>query len=234
MIRKNNSLLCLIPARGGSKRLIDKNVVLLRDKPLIIYTIEAALQSGLTENVYVTTDHEGIAGISEKAGARLMPERPAYLSSDEAFLTDVIRYALEYFKDQGAGFEHIMVLQPTCPLRSAFDISEAWKTYMASGKPFLVSIVKNDHPVYWSCGLDDNDVIRPVIPDKFLARSQDLPDTFMRNGAISIGRSEDFLNIGGFISEDTIGYVMPRERSIDIDDAVDLRLAEFMLSEIEE
>lgn len=210
--------LALIPARGGSKGIPKKNIIDFAGRPLIEWTIEAALLSG-ADHVLVSTDCPEIAGVSKAAGALVPFLRPADLSGDSAGTMPVVLHALDMIPA-----DTLLLLQPTSPLRTAADIRRAMILHRNTGRP-VVSVMKAK-PWIVSMG---NDL---AIDSSGLntARRQD-HQTFAPNGAIYIAKSEN-LRAGETWWTNAIGYEMPQERSIDIDTMVDLRMAEALVQPI--
>jgi CMP-N,N'-diacetyllegionaminic acid synthase len=219
----------IIPARAGSKRFPRKNIAHLRGKPLITYTIQAAIDSDLFEQTIVSTEDMEIAEISEGAGASVPFLRPDEYASDHARIIDVCLYMLKVLEEAGKAFDTVVVLQPTCPLRTERDIRGAWDLFLASKADFLLSITDFDHPPFWAMESIANGRLRPYWGKEFLKRSQDLPRLFRPNGAIAIANVKTLREEGTFYGKDLVGFWMPRNRSLDIDEPGDLRLAEYML-----
>lgn len=217
------SVLAIIPARGGSKGIPGKNLKLLAGKPLIAWTIEAALAANCVTRTIVSTDDPAIAEVANKAGAELPFVRPAELASDTASTADVVTHALT----ECPGYDYFVLLQPTSPLREAADIDAAFNAMLAAGMDGCVSVsVAQDSP--WLMYLDDeHGRLKPVLPPfEQGMRRQDLPQTLLLNGAIYFVRTELFLRTAVFINEKTSGYILPDERAIDIDTYTDFARAE--------
>jgi CMP-N-acetylneuraminic acid synthetase len=222
------SYLAIIPARGGSKRLPRKNVLDLGGKPLIAWTIEAALGCPFLDEVMVTTDDIEIAEVAKRHGAKVPFLRPANLASDKATSFDSIKHAIDFYQHElGKEFDFIVLLQPTSPLRKARDISDAIELLEQKNADAIISVCEVDHSPLWMNTLPDN-----LSMDKFIrddvknVRSQDLPKNYRLNGAIYICRTTELLKNGTFfILENIFAYIMNRETSVDIDDFSDLALA---------
>jgi N-acylneuraminate cytidylyltransferase/CMP-N,N'-diacetyllegionaminic acid synthase len=224
--------LALIPARAGSKGLPGKNTRDLCGKPLLAYTIEAALSSEVFERVVVSTEDEGIAKIARAHGAETPFMRPAELATDEAASMDVVLHAVDWLRDH-EGYKPSMVtlLQPTSPLRGAAYIADAYSTMKEACANRLVSLKPVADHHYWYFNLERGR-IRPVIGEfSTLLRRQDLPDVFAVNGAIYMSETETLMLQGSFFGEDTYGFVMDRRSSINIDDEIDFNAAETALKE---
>lgn len=220
----------LIPARGGSKRLPRKNVKLLGDKPLIAWSIEAALASKYIDRVIVSTDDDEIKQVSEKYGAEVPFLRPEHLSNDHATSFDVIKHSIRFVRlDQEN--ELIVLLQPTSPLRLVSEIDAALEFFLTKNAKGVVSISETEHSPMWSNTLPENgcmsDFIRPEVQGK---RSQDLPKFFRLNGSIYIYEILTLLEKGHiFFNENVYGFETSLETSVDIDTALDFKIAEGIL-----
>lgn len=225
---KNKKILAIIPARGGSKRLPRKNVKLLNGKPLIAYTVESALKSRYLDRIIVSTEDGEIRDISKKYGAEVM-ERPKRLASDTVHTNDVYLYVLEVLRRQGYKPDILVILHPTSPLRTEKDIDEAIKIFSGNKTDSLVGVCAAEHPPYWSFKME-NKYLEPLFGrNNFLKRSQDLPQTYVINGAIYISTVADFKKYKTFYLRKIMPYVMPGEKSIDIDTEIDFKLTELLI-----
>lgn len=227
-------VLAVIPARGGSKGVHRKNVTPLAGRPLIEYTIAAALASGdLLFEVLVSTDDEVIAEVAVAAGASVPFLRPAELASDTAHSSDVIRHAVGFVEARdGEQVDWVLTLQPTAPLREAADIVAAVE--MAASDPncdSVISVVEvvDSHPVFVKKLVDG--YIEPFcVEEEEGIRRQDIdPPAYKRNGAIYLTR-RCILERGELRGRLQRAYVMPPERSVNIDSSLDLIVAESLLA----
>ena len=228
MNSKIKKCIAIIPARGGSKRLPNKNILDLGGKPLIAWSIEAALNSNFIDKVVVTTDCEKIAEISRKYGAEVPFIRPDHLSTDTASSNDVINHVLAHYENQ---FDSFLLLQPTSPLRNESDIQNAFnlKKKYAS----VVSVCEAEHSPLWCNTLPVDFSMANFIHENVKnVRSQDLPTYYRINGAIYLTDVDYFVTNNGFISSNTVAYIMPQERSIDIDTLLDFKICNILLNEI--
>lgn len=227
----NQPIYCIIPARKGSKRLPGKNTTLLMGKPLISWTIEEVMKSACIDNITVSTDDEAVMEIAMSYGVRVL-KRPQVLASDDASTVDVILHFVKFLRDKGENIQHIMLLQPTSPLRTAKHIDEAADLYLSNigSIDSLISVTKSDHPPWWTKKIEDNGGLKDVFEyDKLkFKRSQDFPETYMVNGAIYIAKTDSFISHKGFETGRTIPYIMDNSCSIDIDTEFQLKLAEFI------
>ncbi|HIF9339302.1 TPA: cytidylyltransferase domain-containing protein [Photobacterium damselae] len=227
------NILAIIPARAGSKRLPNKNILDLGGKPLIQWTIEAAIECSQIETVMVSTDSKKIADISKKLGADVPYLRSSELSSDIASSTDVVIDVIEYYKSVGKHFDAIMLLQPTSPLRSANDIRNAIVLYYERKTNAVVSVTECDHSPLWCNTLSDDLCMDDFISDEIKElRSQDLPTYYRLNGAIYLVNTNVFYKYKSFMPSFTYSLIMDRESSVDIDNEQDLNYANFLIDKI--
>ncbi len=216
----------LIPARAGSKGIPRKNVRNLAGKPLSVWTIEAALACPGLSSVVVSTDDEEIADIARANGAQVPFLRPAALATDDATSLMVVEHALTQLIRP---IEAVVLLQPTSPLRTTADICAVLSRAAIKIAPSVVSITRAEQHPNWMYNLTGSGNLSSYTTGAKIARRQDLPPVYVPNGAIYFSRVEWLARTREFIGPDSIGYEMPAERSIDIDDPIDWRLAEHML-----
>lgn len=228
---KNKKILALIPARGGSKGVPGKNIKQIAGKPLIVWTIEAALQSQWLDKVIVSTDSEEIASIARKAGAEVPFLRPEYLAHDAAKGIDVVLHAIRWFEAQNEQYDLLLLLQPTSPLRTVQDIENAIRLLFEKKAKAIVSVCENEHPPYWSNTLPPDHSMKNFIDFKAIKNRQELPTFYRLNGAIYLSEIDYLKANNGFWGEQTYAYIMPKERSVDIDSLLDFKLAELLLKE---
>jgi len=222
--------LAIIPARGGSKRLPRKNILPLAGKALIGYSIEAALNCKAISRVVVTSDDDEILSLSKTFGADTI-KRPKELASDTASTFDAIKHAIEGVEEE---YENIILLQPTSPLRKATHIDEAVTLFREQKADAVVSVCEMDHSPLWSNTLDKSLSMEGFISDEILnKRSQDLELYYRLNGAIYIAKRDKLLaEKTFFLKKNIFAYKMPRESSVDIDEAIDFKIAEALLSNV--
>ena len=221
-------VLALIPARGGSKGIKDKNITLLAGKPLIAYTILAALKSKYIDKVVVTTDDERIAQVSLSYGAEVPFMRPSELAQDNSKTIDVVVHALNTLKHSNEHFDAVVLLQPTQPLRNDKDIDAAIESFYESGRKSLVSISEvDDHPLLIR-QIDESGRLKKLLNVSSTCRRQDMPKYYRVNGCIYINAIEEVSPVTSF-NDNEIPYVMPKSRSVDIDENKDLILADLYL-----
>lgn len=212
--------LALITARGGSKGLPRKNVLLTAGKPLIAWTVHAALAATTVGRVVLSSDDDEIIEAAAAAGCDIPFRRPPELATDEASSMDVVFHALQELPD----YEFVVLLQPTSPLRTGADIDAAFKLMLDHNAPACVSVTDVDQSPYWMYEVTENDRLRSLFEQSpKINRRQDLPPIFTLNGAIYIAKVEWLLQSRSFLGPETIAYKMPRSRSIDIDNAIDFQ-----------
>lgn len=183
-------MIAIIPARGGSKGLPGKNIKEMCDKPLIAYTIEAALKSKSIDHVILSTDDEEIAAVAKKYGAEVPFMRPAELASDTAMAVDNYIYTIGRLeKEWNTKIDSFVVLQPTSPLRIAEDIDGAVELFNARNADSVVTYVKEAHPIFWHKKIDENNKLEDIF-EGTIANRQELPITYYPNGAVYVFSTE--------------------------------------------
>ena len=228
---KNKKILALIPARGGSKGLPGKNIKEIAGKPLIVWTIQTALQSNWLDKIIVSTDNETIASVSREAGAEVPFMRPKHLANDKAKVIDVVLHAIDWFESQGENYDLLLLLQPTSPLRTVQDIENAIQLLFEKQAKAIISVCENEHPPYWSNTLPADHSMKNFINFDAIKNRQELPTFYRLNGAIYLSEIDYLKQNKGFWGSQTYAYVMPKERSVDIDSLLDFKLAELLLNE---
>jgi len=227
MIR-TKSVLAIIPARGGSKGVPRKNIRQLSGKPLIAWTIEEAKKSKYIDRLIVSTDDEEIAAIARKWGGEVPFMRPSSLSQDHTPGIEPVLHAISSLP----GYDYIVLLQPTSPLRTSEDIDLCLEHCQGQNANACVSVTMTDKSPYWMYHLTDENALEPVIiPEKPIFRRQDAPDVYVLNGAVYIAKTSWLQENQTFLHKETIGYVMPRERSIDVDTELDFSILETIIRE---
>ena len=218
----NKTFLAIIPARGGSKRLPRKNLLDLCGKPLIAWSIEAALKSKYISKVIVSSDDEEILNIAKEYKADFI-KRPDELASDTATTFDALKHTL----GNVGKYDYVVLLQPTSPLRSEKHIDEAIELLEEKSADAIISVCEMEHSPLWCNILDENLDMSNFLRDEVLnKRSQDLPKYYRLNGAIYICKTEELLeNKGFFIRENIFAFKMNKENSIDIDEEIDFIIA---------
>lgn len=225
------NVVALIPARGGSKAIPRKNLAPLGGKPLIAWTIEAALVSGEFSRVIVSTDDEEIAAVSREFGAEVPFVRPAEIARDETPAIDVAIHALDWLRERGEEPTHLFLLQPTSPQRTADDIRAAIQLAKDRDPAAIIGVCEaNPHP-FMARAISDDGHLSDFLPGASKPkRRQDYPAAYFINGAVYLSRTESLRETRSFQPPDTLAFVMPPERSLDIDTPLDLRVVEFLLT----
>ena len=227
-------MLAIIPARGGSKGLPGKNIKELNGKPLIAYTIEAALKSKYIDRVIVTTDSDEIADVAKKFGADVPFKRPDELSSDTASAIDVYLHATEFVMNhQQVEIEKFMVLLPTAPLRTSKHVDDAVEFFNGKKATTLISVKEAETPITWYMNKDTNDRIENAgfgIGNAVTNRQVN-SKYYVPNGAIYILDYSLLKNKRTYYCDNTVGFVMTAEDSVDIDTLTEFKFAEMLIKE---
>ena len=221
------SLLIIVPARSGSKGVPNKNIRDFLGKPLMSWTIKAAIEANITPHIHINTDSSEYADIAKSYGATIPFLREEYLAGDHAIAADVYRRHLELLEVDGLKFDHLMVLLPTCPMRDAKDIQSAWQKYQESKCDALVSVYEAPGKSSWLLRLSDGNRLSQLI-DSNIKNRQDEDDLYFPNGAIYIFKTSIIENSIGYYAQDTRAFIMDRTKSVDIDTEEDFRLAEVL------
>lgn len=222
--------LAVIPARSGSKGLVDKNIKMLNGKPLMVYSIEAAKKSGIFDCVHVSTDSEQYAEIAKQNGADVPFLRDDSLASDTASTWDVIKYVLKKYEAVQQQFDSVTVLQPTSPLRSDMDIYGAYQLFVQKEAHAVISVCEMEHPPVWSNVLPEDRSLKGFLKPEADVRRQELPTYYRFNGAIYMVDVKHLLNTDDLYDEKSYAYVMDTKHSVDIDSVYDFAMAEFMMT----
>ncbi len=222
---RDNRVIAIIPARGGSKGIPYKNISPLHGKPLITYTIEAALNANEVTDVIVSTDNKEIASVSTLYTRVRLHHRSSDLSKDDTPTSEVIINIIKEYELDG----DIVLLQPTSPLRTTSMISEAYKIYSKNDSLSLISVCEEKHSSYKNFVMGENG-LEPLFDEKSLSLPrQHLPSIYRQNGAIYILHSNTLLKHRAFFARPCSVYIMDETSSIDIDTPQDLHLAEHYL-----
>ncbi|WP_449284992.1 acylneuraminate cytidylyltransferase family protein [Marinobacter sp. PE14] len=221
--------LAVIPARGGSKRLPGKNIKLLGGKPLIQWTIDAAVESKVFDRVCVSTDSEEIANIALRSGAEVPFMRPAEFASDTSTTAGALANFIDVFeKTEGCTVNYVCLLQPTSPLRTAGDIINSERLLTSENLDAVVSVCEMEHPIQLCNTLPPDHSLTGFVKSIDIKRSQELDIYYRLNGAIYFCKSSVAKQLGKIYSEGikSKAYIMKSINSIDIDTELDFQLAE--------
>lgn len=224
-------ILAIITARGGSKSLPNKNIKILKGKPLIYYTIKAALNSKLLDKSILSTDSKKISNISKKFGINIPFLRPKHLATDKAHHPEVIEHAVDYLEKQKKEFYDIIVmLQPTSPFRESFHIDQAIKKFLKQKNKSLISVKKQDYPPWWMFKMSKSKLKSNFgwkNKNVFNMERQEFPNLYRPNGAIYVTTRKSLKKSKSLVNLSSCGfYLMNSSDSIDIDTALDLKIAE--------
>jgi CMP-N-acetylneuraminic acid synthetase len=222
----------IIPARGGSQRVPGKNKRMLAGKPLVSWVVEAALKTRKLERIVVSSDDEEILSLAESYSPSLALRRPDEISGDQSPAIEYVRHALTSLESEGeVRFDVVVILQPSSPLTLAEDIDAVLDLLERTQADTAVSVVQLDHAIHPAkLKLMQGDRLIPYLEnEKGRMATRELPEIFVRNCAV-YATSRQVIESGVIIGDDCRGYVMPRERSIDINEEMDLVFAEFLLN----
>jgi len=221
-------ILGVVPARGGSKRVPRKNIRIVHGRPLLEYTLDAAAASRRLASVVVSTEDGEIADVAQRLGFAVLA-RPAALATDEARGVEPALHAIETFPE----YSHVVLLQPTSPLRRAEDIDGAIDTCVRLAAPACVSVCPAEQSPFWMYWVDERNRLKPVLADDSMRahRSQDLPTAYALNGAVYVARCDWLRTARTFVTPETVPYFMRSAESLDVDTEEDLLRLEEVLGE---
>lgn len=225
MIHKK-TVLAIIPARGGSKGVPKKNIQKVGGKSLLEWTAQEAGRSKYIDRLVLSSEDAEIIQLAKKCGIDVPFVRPMELTQDDSPASEAVLHALQMLP----GYDYVVLLQPTSPLRIAADIDGCLEMTVAGNSKSCISVTETDKSPYWMCRLDNNNILHPLIPSESPSkRRQEYPPVYLPNGAVYLADTNFFLTHRNFKSESTIGYKMPRERSLDIDTELDFIVCESIL-----
>ena len=219
------SLIGIIPARGGSKGIPRKNLKNFNGKPLIAWTIEVAKNVSLIDSLIVSTDDREIAEVAQSYGADVPFMRPEEISQDK---TPGIVPVLDVLK-RVPRYDEVLILQPTSPLRTGSDIKNIIQLGKSKKAPAVVSVTEAEKHPYWSFRLDESFHLIPWVKGSLNLQRQDLPSAYCLNGALYWGKTDWVIQNETFVTNETLSYIMPRNRSIDLDTIFDWEIGEFLM-----
>jgi N-acylneuraminate cytidylyltransferase len=221
------SVLAIIPARGGSKGVPRKNIRKVGGKPLIAWSIEEARKSQYIDRLILSSEDEEIIEIARRWGCEVPFIRPVELAQDETPGIAPILHALDALPQR---YDIVVLLQPTSPLRNTEDIDGCIAHLVAQNATSCVSVTEPDKSPYWMYRFDKNTFLKPLFGEQTYTSRQQLPKVYALNGAVYVAECSWLIHSKGFISHSTVGYIMPKERSLDIDTEHDLRICEILRS----
>ena len=226
--------ICVIPARGGSKRIPRKNIKMFNGKPIIAYSIEAAIASGCFDKVIVSTDDGEIAEIARNFGVEVPFIRPAELSNDYAGTIPVIKHAIEWLEESNHFIENVCCLYATAPFIDPNSISSAYKKFKEMKADFCYSVTSFPFPIQRSIKISKNGKVELFQPEYFHYRSQDLEEAYHDAGQFYWGTKQAFNSENSILSDVVIPYILPRYLVQDIDTFEDWKRAEVMFKSLSE
>lgn len=223
----SNSCICIIPARGGSKRIPRKNILPLNGKPLMAYSIEAAVNSGVFDTVVVSTEDEEIMQIAREYGAEV-DVRPEKMAGDRVTKVQVINEYIDRNAIQNE-YEYVAALLPTCPFRTANDVKEAFEKLSGQDKyHFMIGVTEYEFPIEFALSHED-DIVRMDDPSGYaVTRSQNKQKKYHPNGALYMASMKGFLEKKTFFNTEMMHHMMPAIRSYDIDYPYQFEIAEII------
>lgn len=223
---KGHSILAVIPAKKKSRRLPGKNIKLFAGKPLIAWSIIESRKSRFLDEIIVSTEDDGITKISRRLGVKAPFKRPSSLTKEHISSMDVARHAATWFEKKGKHFDYIMILQPTSPLRTASDVDESIKQFLKKEADVLISVVRVIKSPFWL-----KRIKKGYLEDLFKRkskRSKRREALYLPNGAIFIIKTKALLSKK---IRKKVFYLMDNSRSIDIDDQLDFKIAQWLMQE---
>ena len=229
-----SKILCTICARGGSKGVKNKNIKKINGKPLIAYTIEQAKESKLFEHVVISTDSDDIASIAKEYGAEVFFKRSTEMASDTAGKLDVIKDAFVRSEEHyGCKFDYLVDLDATAPLRDVKDIIDSFQQFVDNDNDNLITAMPSRRSPYFNLIEQDKSgkIYLSKTLDSSVVRRQDAPKSYDMNASIYIWKRDSILNEKSLFLEKTGLYIMPEERSIDIDSELDYKFVGFLMKE---
>lgn len=225
---KGKSILGLIPARGGSKGLPRKNILPLLGKPLMAWTIEEAKKSRYIDRLILSSEDSEIIATARQWGCEVPFVRPAELAGDDTPGVDPVLHALQAIPES---YDYVVLLQVTSPLRTVEDIDRCLEYCISKKAPVCIAVTEPEKSPYWMYRLDEDNRLIPLMDEGYTSkRRQDLPTTYVINGAVYVVGTGWVKQNRTFLTPETLAYVMPRERSIDVDSAQDITICELLLS----
>lgn len=223
----------IIPARGGSKRIPRKNIRIFAGRPIISYSIQAALETGFFDRIVVSTDDEEIADVALSCGVEVPFMRPKELSDDFTGTTAVVKHAIRWFMEQGNPVEFACCIYATAPFIDSHYLRKGFTDLLASGKSFAFSVTSFSFPLQRALRIKKDGSLEALYPEHILSRSQDLEETYHDAGQFYWGRTAAFLNDEILFSAASIPIVLPRYLVQDIDTLEDWKRAELMYSALQ-
>jgi CMP-N-acetylneuraminic acid synthetase len=223
------SALGLIPAKGASTRFPQKNIARLGGRTLLEWTAAAARESGVVERLVLSSEDDAVIAAARAAGIEVPFRRPAHLARDPAGIVEVALHALDELEAAGARYDTLVILPPTSPLRSAADIRAAHEIFLRHERAFVMSVSEFSHTPFAAMKIAPDGTLQAWFPEYLGRKSQEMPRAYRPNGAVHVLDVARFRQARSYFAQPLVPYVMPPERSIDVDHPADLELAELML-----
>lgn len=228
----NKKILAIIPARGGSKGIPKKNIIKIKGKPLLQYTIDAAIKSKYIDEIHVSTDDDDIAEVAKYLGVNVLRKRPIELAQDNSKSIEVLLDVINYYKDIQQHFDYVLLLQPTQPLRQSFHIDEAIEKIINLSAESLVSVsLVDNHPILVR-QINKEGKLVSILQQTSTVRRQDFDSYYVVNGAIYLNKI-DTINARTSLNDNVIPYIMDKKFDIDIDEYFDVNVFELKLEHLE-
>ena len=222
------TVLAIIPARGGSKGIPRKNIRLLAGKPLIAWTIDEAKKSKYIDRLILSSEDEEIIEVARKYGCEVPFKRPVELAQDDTPGIEPVIHAINTLEEK---YDYVVLLQPTSPLRTVEDIDGCIQHCIVKGIPACVSVTEAHQNPCWMYRLDDDMRLNSFVQDGVkINRRQDLPKVYVLNGAIYMAETVFINENKSFLTEETAGYIMSGENSVDIDTEMDFAYCEWLIN----
>ena len=224
---QGKTVLAIIPARGGSKGIPRKNITNLAGKPLIAWTIEEANKSKYIDRLILSSEDKEIIQVAKEWGCEAPFVRPAELAKDDTPGIEPVIHAINTLVQK---YDYVVLLQPTSPLRAVADIDGCIETCLSSRAPSCVSVTEVDQHPYWMYIMDEEKILLTLLNQEVtINKRQDLPPVYILNGAVYVAETTWLQQNQSFFNSMTKGFIIPKERSVDIDNGIDMQLCEILL-----
>jgi N-acylneuraminate cytidylyltransferase len=221
--------IAIIPARGGSKRIKDKNIIDFCGKPMMAYALEAARESGLFDVIHVSTDSERIAAVAGDLGFPVDFLRDTQFAGDHTPVVPALRWVLQQYQARGQAAEDVCLLMPCAPMIEAEDLRAAYARYVENGRAMItLAVVPFPYPVERALAKGSDGILRPKFPETWLKRSQDLEPAYHDAGLFSFSPAAQILNPELVAAQAMLPFPIARHKAVDIDEPEDLELAEIL------
>lgn len=220
--------LAVIPARGGSKRIPRKNIRLFHQKPMISYSICAALESKIFDDVIVSTDDDEIADIAREYGATVPFVRPAEISDDHVGILEVVNHSISWYAKNRSPVDNVALVYATAPFVTANVLTSAFQLLSDSDGSYVLPVARFSFPIQRALKIGESGRLDMFQEEHRFTRSQDLPEAYHDAGQFCLGRAKAFLNKVDIYSDQTLPYVLPMEQVQDIDTEEDWARAELI------